>query len=213
MTLSSWSIHLLLRERHCVLKEHSQLQHFYVTNFAGAGWLLILFQRPQILCCHQFWMELLLQHISQIGTLNPSPSWLLFASKYSFTSAKIAEHFVREKEMNPASTASSSALACEDSIFYTLIRPDSHFLATQYKMRNKYFSADFHNWPNTLSWGSVRIFLGGYLDSAFLTRIKFSIFKFSERFLEISCRDLTLYSLYWLYLLLWRFNQWSKLPK
>jgi hypothetical protein len=68
---------------------------------------------------------------------------LLFASKYSFTSAKIAEHFVREKEMNPASTASSSALACEDSIFYTLIQPDSHFLATQYKMRNKYFSADF----------------------------------------------------------------------
>ena len=43
---------------------------------------------------------------------------------------------------------------------------------------------------------SVRIFLGGYLDSAFLTRNKFSIFKFSERFLEISCRDLTLYSLY-----------------
>ncbi len=40
----------------CVLREHSQLQHFYSANFAGAGLLLNLFQRPQILCCRLFWM-------------------------------------------------------------------------------------------------------------------------------------------------------------
>ncbi len=84
----SWLIRWLLRERHCVLRDHNQLQQFYATNFAGVGWLLILFQRPQILCCRQLWTELLLWHISWICTLNPSPSWLLFASKYSFTSAK-----------------------------------------------------------------------------------------------------------------------------
>ena len=32
-----------------------------------------------------------------------------------------------------------------------------------YKMQNKYFSSGFNKWPNSLSWGSVRIFLGGYL--------------------------------------------------
>ncbi len=34
---------------------------------------------------------------------------------------------------------------------------------TRYKMQHIYFSTGFHKWPNTSSWGSVRIFLQGYL--------------------------------------------------
>ena len=30
-------------------------------------------------------------------------------------------------------------------------------------MQYNYFSSGFNKWPNTSSWGSVRIFLGGYL--------------------------------------------------
>ncbi len=36
-------------------------------------------------------------------------------------------------------------------------------LEIHFKMQHNYFSAGFHKWPNTLSWGCVRIFLHGYL--------------------------------------------------
>ncbi len=68
-------------------------------------WLFCRFRRESMIqpfVGHTSWLllkrELLLCHIGWICTLYTS--WLWFASKYSFTSAKIVEHFVRKKEIH-----------------------------------------------------------------------------------------------------------------
>ncbi len=139
---------------HWVLREHSQLQHFYSTNFAGAGWLLILFQQPQIPCCRQFWTaqqqvisccfatmnaqqlqwwmihfswllyQFLREHVLPLSLSTQNvPSWLLFTSrnsKHPFTSAKIAECFVRENGRNKVSNPSTTSSITMESMAATI---------------------------------------------------------------------------------------------
>ncbi len=83
-------------------------------------------------------------------------------------------------------------------------------------MQNNYFSADFHKWPNTLSRGSVRIFLRGYL----FVWLQYLVSK--EEFLFLNSPRGFWRSLgqrpHFIHLIdffgfLWHFNQWSQLPK
>jgi hypothetical protein len=89
-------------------------------------------------------------------------------------------------------------VACADFYFCTLLQPDSHFgdaiqdakqiILSRLPQMTKYFV--MRECEDIPGWISL------CCDSAFAHKKKFSIFKFPERFLEISCRDLTLYSLY-----------------
>ena len=74
-------------------------------------------------------------------------------------------------------------------LFFILYYGQTHTLETQYKTQNKYFSADFCKWPNIWSWGSVRIFLRGYLFvwlQYLVSKEEFLFFKFPKRLSELS---------------------------
>jgi hypothetical protein len=90
-----------------------------------------------------------------------------------------------------------SGLWCEWRVFSSIAGLNSVFKNALQNAKNHFISA-FCKWPNTASWGNVRISVNGYLyvfDLAFVILKGIYGFKFRKRFLEISSRDLTSFPL------------------
>ncbi len=108
-----------------------------------------------------------LASLALMATLNAtalSETLLLSASALLLSALAMSASNLKSKQNCPLVTCLWGRVGCSVWGEYFLLLLDStQSSETHYKMQHNYFSTGFHKQPNTLSWGSVRIFLQGYL--------------------------------------------------